>query len=219
MAESQLTTKEQLRSIWQLGGLTVRQLAKRLWTGITEDNVLGRSSELAYNYLLAIFPFLVFLLTLFGIFVSRSTQLQSNLFFYFAQILPPAAFQLVTKTIDDGHKEQHSRKADVRNCVRVVGRFGWHDHHDLSPEWRLSRARIPLVAQGSRHCPGTDHRHFTAPGFRPCHGASWWTGRRICRSQTPFGILRGHGLEGAAMAGSAVSSGVCFFFDLLLWPR
>jgi len=101
MAESQLTTKEQLRSIWQLGGLTVRQLAKRLWTGITEDNVLGRSSELAYNYLLAIFPFLVFLLTLFGIFVSRSTQLQSNLFFYFAQILPPAAFQLVTKTIDE----------------------------------------------------------------------------------------------------------------------
>jgi len=101
MAESQLTTKEQLRSIWQLGGLTVRQLAKRLWTGITEDNVLGRSSELAYNYLLAIFPFLVFLLTLFGIFVSRSTQLQSNRFFYFAQILPPAAFQLVTKTIDE----------------------------------------------------------------------------------------------------------------------
>jgi membrane protein len=101
MAESQLTTKEQLRSIWRLGGLSFRQLAKRVWSGITEDNVVGRSSELAYNFLLAIFPFLVFLLTLFGIFASRSAQLQSNLFFYLAQILPPAAYDLVSKTINE----------------------------------------------------------------------------------------------------------------------
>jgi len=84
-----------------LADLSAGQLVKRAWADIDEDNVLGRSSELAYNYLLAIFPLLLFLLTVFGLFASRGTQLRSNLFFYLAQVLPPAAFELVTKTINE----------------------------------------------------------------------------------------------------------------------
>jgi membrane protein len=49
---------------------------------------------LAYNFLLALFPLLLFILTLFGLF-ARSSELQSSLLSYFADFLPPSAFQLL----------------------------------------------------------------------------------------------------------------------------
>jgi membrane protein len=101
MAESALTTKQQLESIWRLGGLSAKELAKRVWRGILEDDLLGRASELAYNFILAIFPLLLFLLSLFGLFASRATQLRSNLMFYLSTVLPPAAFQVINHTIEE----------------------------------------------------------------------------------------------------------------------
>jgi len=81
MAESQLTTAEQLKSVWGLGGLSVQQLARRVWEGTNDDNLFGLASELAYSYLLAIFPLLLFLLSLFGLFAARGPLLQGNLLF------------------------------------------------------------------------------------------------------------------------------------------
>lgn len=71
------------------------QLVRRVVHGIQEDDLFGRSSELAYNFLLALFPLLLFLLTLFGLFASRSSELQNSLLSYFADFLPPSAFQLL----------------------------------------------------------------------------------------------------------------------------
>lgn len=101
MSDSILTTKEQVESIWTLGGLTARQLAKRVIAEIDHDDLLGRSSELAYNFLLAVFPMLLFLVALFGIFAAQRTELQNSLFYYLQQVLPPAAFQLISKTLQE----------------------------------------------------------------------------------------------------------------------
>jgi membrane protein len=94
MAPSGSSTGKQLESIWKLGGLTFWQLTRRVVHGIGEDDLFGRASELAYNFLLALFPLLLFMLTLFGLF-ARSIELQSSLMSYFADFLPPLAFQLL----------------------------------------------------------------------------------------------------------------------------
>jgi membrane protein len=94
MAPSGSSTGKQLESIWKLGGLTFWQLTKRVVHGIDEDDLFGRASELAYNFLLALFPLLLFILTLFGLFARRS-ELESGLLSYFADFLPPSAFQLL----------------------------------------------------------------------------------------------------------------------------
>jgi membrane protein len=98
---SNLSTEQQLQSIWSLGGLTKRQLARKVWYGINEHNLLGRASELAYNFILAIFPLLLFLLSLFGLFASRGTLLRGNFLFYLSQALPPSAFQVLNRTISE----------------------------------------------------------------------------------------------------------------------
>jgi membrane protein len=95
MPPSGSSTGKQLESAWKLGGLTFWQLTGKVIHGIQEDDLFGRASELAYNFLLALFPLLLFMLTLFGLFASRSNELQSSLLSYFADFLPPSAFQLL----------------------------------------------------------------------------------------------------------------------------
>jgi len=101
MTESQLSTEEQVSTIWGLGSLSLLQLWKKVIAGINDDNLLGRASELAYNFILALFPFMLFLLALFGIFASRAAALKTNLLTYLSQVLPPAASQVLSHTLSE----------------------------------------------------------------------------------------------------------------------
>jgi membrane protein len=97
MATSRPRPDQQLESIWTLGGLTFWELARRVVQGINQEDLIGRASELAFNFLLALFPLLLFMLAIFGLFASRSSQLQIGLLLYFADFLPPGAFHLLTE--------------------------------------------------------------------------------------------------------------------------
>jgi membrane protein len=99
MAESVLTTDQQIESIWALGGLTWRELARRVWGGINRNDLIDRAYELAYNFLLAVFPMLLFLLGLLGMLASEGSQLRADLFYYFQLVLPPAAYDLLVHII------------------------------------------------------------------------------------------------------------------------
>jgi membrane protein len=81
-----------------LGGLSARQLGKHLWMEILQGEILTQAAAVAYSFFLAVFPMLLFLTALFGIFASHRADLQDRLFQYLAQILPPVAYQVVAKT-------------------------------------------------------------------------------------------------------------------------
>ncbi len=99
MAESRLNTDQQLKSIWSLGGLTWRELFRRVRGGIDRNDLINRAYELAYNFLLAVFPMLLFLLGLLGIFAREGSQLRADLFYYVQLVLPPDASKLLTQTL------------------------------------------------------------------------------------------------------------------------
>ena len=99
MAESVLTTDQQIKSIWALGGLTWRELMRRVWGGINRNDLINRAYELAYNFLLAVFPMLLFMLGLLGLLASEGSKLRADLFYYFQLVLPPAANQVLVQTI------------------------------------------------------------------------------------------------------------------------
>src|ERR1041385_4608387 len=88
-----------MSSLWKLGGLSVKQLGKRVWAEITEDEVFGRAAELSYYFLLALFPLLIFLTSVIGLVVGTGTGTRHALFNYLAKIAPPSAFQLIDSTI------------------------------------------------------------------------------------------------------------------------
>ena len=56
MSDSNLTVEQQISSLWDLGGLTWKELPRRVWGGVNKNDLLNRAYELAYNFLLAVFP-------------------------------------------------------------------------------------------------------------------------------------------------------------------
>jgi membrane protein len=101
MSESVLSTEQQIASLWGLGGLSWRELLRRVCGGISQNDLINRGYELAYNFLLAVFPLLLCLVAVLGLFASEGSKLQDHLFFYFQQALPPAAYHLVVRTLNE----------------------------------------------------------------------------------------------------------------------
>jgi membrane protein len=101
MTKSNLSTAEQVESIWKLGGLSIKQFVKVVIQGINEDNLLGRAAELAFNLILAIFPLMICLLSIFGLFASHGSALLQSLFHYLSDALPPSAYKLFSKTVHE----------------------------------------------------------------------------------------------------------------------
>lgn len=88
-----------MASLWKLGGLSWRELGKRVWAEVQNDNVFGRAAELSYYFLLALFPFLIFLTSVIGLVLGSGTGTRHALFQYLARIMPPSAFQLIDNTM------------------------------------------------------------------------------------------------------------------------
>jgi membrane protein len=86
-------------SVWELGGLSWKNLSKRVWDQIQEDDVFGRSAQLSYYFLLALFPLLIFLTSLLGYFTGENSSLREGLFNYLGQVIPGSAANLVNTTI------------------------------------------------------------------------------------------------------------------------
>jgi membrane protein len=81
-----------------LGGLAPGLLARKVARESRTNNFLGRASELAFDFLFALFPLILFMVTLFGLFASRSLELQDDFLSYFSDFLPALAFQLLRRT-------------------------------------------------------------------------------------------------------------------------
>ena len=101
MVSSHLPIGRQTSSLWKLGGLTVSRLAREVFDEIIENNVFGLAAELAFYFLFALFPLILILVTLFGLFASHRLELQNDLLSYFAPFLPQTAFQLLETVVSD----------------------------------------------------------------------------------------------------------------------
>jgi len=93
--------------------LTLWELARSVLRDAIDDDLIGHASRLAFDFLLALFPLLVFLLALFGFFASRSIQLRTGLLSYFAAFLHPLAFQLLKDTTEELAKAASGEKLTI----------------------------------------------------------------------------------------------------------
>ena len=80
---------------WNLGGLSVMDLGRRLWRESQEDELLGRAAQLAYYALLALFPALIFLTALMGLFSVENFM--PELMSYLRNVLPSDALSMVQR--------------------------------------------------------------------------------------------------------------------------
>ena len=76
-------------------------LIKRLWERINEHDLPARAAQLSYYFLLALFPLLIFLMTLLGYFAAAGSQLRDSLLSYLSTVMPYSAVTLVRSTLDE----------------------------------------------------------------------------------------------------------------------
>lgn len=74
-------------------------MTKRIWREMKADDVFGDAAKLAYYFLLALFPLLIFLTSAIGLIVGSGTGMRRTLFQYLARVMPSSAFQLIDSTI------------------------------------------------------------------------------------------------------------------------
>ena len=90
-----------MASLWKFGGLHPKDLAKRVWKEMQEDDVFGRAAQLSYYFLLALFPLLIFLTSVIGLVIGTEAGIRENLFSYLSEVMPPAAYQLIESTMQE----------------------------------------------------------------------------------------------------------------------
>ena len=87
-------------SLWKFGGLTPLQLIRLATDKIGEDELSTRSAALSYYFVGALFPMLLFLLSLLGIFAGAGTQFRDTIIGGLARVVPGSASQLIERVLN-----------------------------------------------------------------------------------------------------------------------
>lgn len=88
-------------SIWKLDSLSWRILGKRVWGEIYEGSLLAYAAALSFYFLLALFPLMLFLITILGFFAESGTALRSQLLTILSRVVPYSASALIYTTVDE----------------------------------------------------------------------------------------------------------------------
>jgi membrane protein len=94
-----------MESAWKLGGLSIVQLGKRVWTDIDHNNVLDRSAAFSYYFIFALFPTLLFLTALLAL--LPIPHLLDRLTAHASDVLPGEAALLIQKTLGQARRGAH----------------------------------------------------------------------------------------------------------------
>ncbi len=83
---------------------------KRLYDRIFDADIFNRAAQVAFYFSFSIFPLLLFLVSVFGIVLESSDGLRSELYVYLYQLMPPSAYRLVQKTVEEVVENSSSGK-------------------------------------------------------------------------------------------------------------
>lgn len=96
-----MAREEKTPSLWEFGGLGPLRLGKRVWKEMGDDDVYGKAAELSYYFLLAVFPALLFLVSLLGMLAGPGSELRASLFQALSSVLPASSSELVAQTVSE----------------------------------------------------------------------------------------------------------------------
>src|SRR6187397_1789534 len=81
--------------------ISIKDFFKRLWQKINDDDIIGNAAQVAFYFSFALFPLLLFLMSLLGIILSDKEELQNQLFQMLGQVMPGSALGLVRDTLTE----------------------------------------------------------------------------------------------------------------------
>ena len=104
-------------SPWKLGGLSARQLARRVWDEMSADEVMERAAALSYYFLFALFPALLFLTAMLS--MVPLNGLDERLLAYVRDVLPGDAASTIERTLAEVTRVQRTGLLSVGLLVAL----------------------------------------------------------------------------------------------------
>jgi membrane protein len=96
----QIVSCSPLGSLWNLQDVPVRVIAARTWKAILSDRILGRSAELAFYFLFALFPTLFSASSLLGLAARSAAKFYDRILQYLAIVIPTSALGTILATFN-----------------------------------------------------------------------------------------------------------------------
>lgn len=86
----------------ELRNLNLKEFFWRIYTkAFDEEDLMSAAAQVAFYFAFALFPLLLFLISLFGIVLESAGDLRAEMFFYIRQVMPVSAYDLVKKTVEE----------------------------------------------------------------------------------------------------------------------
>lgn len=76
-----------------------KEYAKKVYEKFNAEDVSTNAAQVAFYFIFALFPLLLFVLNVIGIFLGAAEDVKQELFMYLQQVMPAAAISLVRDTI------------------------------------------------------------------------------------------------------------------------
>jgi membrane protein len=93
-------SRSPLQSLWNLEGVPARIIAKNTWNAMFADNLLGRSAELGFYFLFALFPTLLTACSVLGLAARSAVNFYESLLQYLSIVVPPSALGTVLQAFN-----------------------------------------------------------------------------------------------------------------------
>jgi membrane protein len=97
-------------SLWKFAGLTPLKLTQLAVRKIGDDELSTRSAALSYYFILALFPMLLFLVSLIGLFAGPGSQLRDSIISGLGRLAPGSASDLVHSVVNQTFKSSSGLK-------------------------------------------------------------------------------------------------------------
>ncbi len=98
---------------------TAPGFARELYDKVFDADIFSHAAQVAFYFSFALFPFLYFLVSLFGLVLDASADMKSELFGYLRQVMPYSVFELVRRTVDEIIENSSSGKVTLGLAVTL----------------------------------------------------------------------------------------------------
>ena len=103
-----------------MANLTVKNFLTRLYTkSFTEEDLASSAAQVAFYFAFALFPLLLFFVSLFGLVLESANDLRTEMFFYLRQVMPLSAYNLVETTINEVTQNSSGGKLTIGILIAI----------------------------------------------------------------------------------------------------
>lgn len=136
--------------------LGFKEYAKKVYEKFVAEDVTTNAAQVAFYFIFALFPLLLFVLNLIGIFLGAAEGVRKELFAYLEQVVPPSALSLIRDTINEVTEEGGGGKLTFGALLALWSasagvdniRIALNDVYDLKetrPWWKYKLVSVLLT--------------------------------------------------------------------------